>query len=98
MTVKTPEWLTPGAVLAAADVLRSRPAAFSPDQVAHLIAIAYDTGRQHGIDEALERVFGALKEALGGDADGTMRDAVNVHLRVRAAREARAERDGRVAA
>jgi hypothetical protein len=94
-TIDRDEWLSAGAVLSAADALRAGRRSFTPDQVAHLIAVAYDLGRAHGQDEALAQVFGSLKAALCGDADVPMREATAAHLRVVDAADARREADSR---
>ncbi|WP_341719859.1 hypothetical protein QQG74_09235 [Micromonospora sp. FIMYZ51] len=71
--------------MAAADALRGDQQTFSRAQVAHLISLAFQSGRELGIEEGHRERNDALAEglrlALGGPDARDMGDAVSRHLR-----------------
>lgn len=81
----TPVLLEAGMTMAAADALRGDQETFTRAQVAHLLALAFASGKSLGIEEGHRERNDALAEglrmALGGPNARDMPDAVQRHNR-----------------
>lgn len=86
-----------GLAMEAAESLRSGQRTFSRAQVAVLIALAFTSGYEHGLengrDDVLQDLHSALRHALGGEHATTMRHAVANHITALDQKRARAEAD-----
>lgn len=89
--------LDAGMVMSAAEALRGDQQTFNRAQVAHLIALAFQSGHELGIEEGHRDRNDALAEglrlALGGPEARDMSDAVSRHLRLADQKRRRQEAD-----